>query len=78
MHLWHIAIFLNVFQSRFMSKHSTETKLLEVLNDIYACSDSSRVALLMLLDLSAFHTVDHTILLDSFEKWLGDSGSATN
>lgn len=61
--------FFNVFQPGFISNHSTETTLTEVLNDIIACSDLSKVAILMLLDLSAFHTVDHNILLDSFEKW---------
>lgn len=70
--------FVIVFKSGFTSNHRTETALIEVLNDINACSNSSKVALLMLLDLSTFHTVDHNILLDSFEKCLGGSGSATN
>lgn len=61
--------YFNLFQSGFFSNHSTETTFTEVMNDINACSDLSKVAILMLLDLSVFHTVYHNILLDSFEKW---------
>ncbi len=46
-------------------------------NDIHLNTDSGRVSVLVLLDLSAkFDTVDHNILLDQLENWVGLSGPA--
>ena len=45
--LWHR------FQSAYRARHSTETALLRVLNDLLTASDGSQVSLLNLLDLSA-------------------------
>ncbi len=52
------------FQSAYRSKHSIESTLLRVQNDVLCAMDDGHVTALILLDLSAaFYTVDHTILL---------------
>ena len=57
--LWH------VFQSACRLRHSSETALLRVLNDILTSSDSDHISVLTLLDLSAaFDTIDHDLLLN--------------
>lgn len=43
----------------------------QVLNDIHLNTDSGRISVLLLLDLSAaFDAVDHNILLDRLENWV--------
>ena len=55
---------------------ATETALIRVLNDIRLNTDSGKVSVLVLLDLSAaFDTVDHSILLNRLETWAGLSGT---
>ena len=54
-----------VFQSEYRKNHSTETTLIRVYSDIATAIDKRRSVILVLLDLSAaFHTVDHSRLLE--------------
>ncbi|KAI2648158.1 RNA-directed DNA polymerase from mobile element jockey [Labeo rohita] len=71
--------YLDNFQSGFQPHHSTETALVKIINDIRLNSDSCKISVLVLLDLSAaFETVDHKILLERLENWVGLSGMALN
>lgn len=64
------------FQSGFRQRHSTETALLKVLNDILMNADAGEVSILVLLDISAaFDTIDHGILLNRLHQWVGLSGT---
>ena len=65
------------FQSAYKTKHSTETALLRVYNDVMLCIDQGKGCILVLLDLSAaFDTVDHAVLFNLLEHSLGISGTA--
>ncbi|KAI2644985.1 RNA-directed DNA polymerase from mobile element jockey [Labeo rohita] len=71
--------YLDNFQSGFQPHHSTETALVKIINDIRLNSDSGKISVLVLLDLTAaFDTVDHNILLERLENWVGLSGMALN
>jgi len=50
------------YQSAYKQRHSTETALVCVANDILCCVDKKTAVLLVLLVLSAaFDTVDHDV-----------------
>ncbi len=67
--------YLDNFQSGFRAHHSTETALIKIINDIRFNSDSGKISVLVLQDISAsFDTVDHNILLERLENWVGLSG----
>ena len=62
-------------QSGYKPKHSCETLLIRILNDIIINMDNSKLTIMLLLDLSAaFDTVDHDILLDILWYELGFRG----
>ena len=51
-------------QSAYRDKHSIETALIKVQNDIISALDAGSSAIFLMLDLSAaFDTIDHDILL---------------
>ena len=61
-----------VFQSAYKSRHSTETALTRIQNDILCAIDNNQCVALVLLDLSAaFDTVDHDILLHRLQYRFG-------
>ncbi len=65
------------FQSGFKPRHSTETALLRVSNDLLLAVDSGNSAVLVLLDLTlAFDMVSHSILLSRLEECVGIKGIA--
>ena len=68
---------LEVFQSGFKTRHSTESALLRVFNDILMVVDSGDYVMLVLLDLTAaLDTVDHNTLVSRLQHLVGISGGA--
>ena len=66
-----------VFQSVYRQNHSTETALLNVMNDVLLNMNNQCVTLLILLDLSAaFDTVNHDTMLRRLEYSFGIQGKA--
>jgi hypothetical protein len=64
-------------QSAYKAHHSTETALLKVQNDILEALDDQKVAVLVLLDLSAaFDTIDHDTLLTRLSQDFAIQGEA--
>ena len=60
-----------------MARHSTETALTRIHNDILLAIDYNSCVILVLLDLSAaFDTVDYDILLGRLEHRFGITGKA--
>ena len=67
------------FQSGFKSRHSTESALLRVMNDIMLSTDTGQSVALVMLDLSsAFDLVDHNILISRLEASTGFRGTVLN
>ena len=55
---------LDPYQSAYRKKHSTQTALLRLTEDIYDAIDESEITLLVFLDFSkAFDTINHELLL---------------
>ena len=66
-------------QSAYRTGHTTETALLNVMNDILHALDNGDVTVVTLLDLSAaFDTIDHTILSHRLEHLYGICGTPLN
>ena len=64
-------------QSAYIDKHSTETALIKVQNDILSALDAGSSTILLMLDLSAtFDTIDHDILLSRLCNVYGITGNA--
>ena len=64
-------------QSAYRDKHSTETALIKVQNDILSALDAGSSAILLMLDLSAaFDTIDHDISLSRLCNVYGITGNA--
>ena len=64
-------------QSAYRDKHSTETALIKIQNDILSALDAGSSAILLMLDLSsAFDTIDHDILLSRLCNVYGITGDA--
>ena len=64
-------------QSAYRSKHSTETALIKVLDDVLTLLDEDNVVFLSLLDLSAaFDTVYHALLIERLRRSFRITGSA--
>ena len=60
----------------YMAKHSCDTAVRHVQNDILPSVDEGKIGILLLLDvLSAFNTVDHGALLDSLQEEPGIGGT---
>ncbi|KAK7933964.1 hypothetical protein WMY93_004860 [Mugilogobius chulae] len=69
-------LILEKFQSGFRSRHSTESALLKVHNDILTVLDTKKSVMLLMLDLTAaFDTVDHAVLLSRLAQHVGLQGS---
>ncbi|GAA6092445.1 RNA-directed DNA polymerase from mobile element jockey-like, partial [Tachysurus ichikawai] len=69
----------DTFQSGFRSRHSTESALLRVHNDILGALDGKSSVVLVLLDLTAaFDTVDHAILISRLQHVVGLQGAVLN
>ena len=57
-----------IYQSAYTKLHSTSTALIKVQTDLLQAFDQKKVAVLVLLDLSAaFDTIDQQTLLQRFE-----------
>ena len=67
----------DLYQSAYRARHSTESALIKVKNDIMMSIDNKKVVLLVLLNLSAaFGTIDHEILISRLSKRVGVTGTA--
>ena len=70
---------LDTLQSGFRHGHSTETAILQIVDDALRTLDSGNSCLLVLLDLSsAFDTVNHRTLIQTLELRMGCGGTVLN
>ena len=57
---------------------STETALVKVVNEMLNAADTGSSTILIILDLGAFDTIDHTILLQRIREHTAICGTALN
>jgi len=61
-------------QSGFRKRHSTETALIEIIDELLLDLDNDRVSSMILIDYGkAFDMVDHSILLQKLQVYVLDS-----
>lgn len=68
----------NILENFNLASEQTtvQTQLVKVLNYLRLNADSGNISVLNLLDFSStFDTIDHNILLNCLEKWVGLSGT---
>ena len=64
-------------QSAYSAKHSIETAMVKVFDDLFCTISDGKYVLLVLLDLSAeFDTIDHDVLMLRLQKLFGLKGDA--
>ena len=74
----HMSKQFSSFQSAYRRRHSTETALLRVVNDLNSSMESGSKSILLSLDISAaFDTIDTDKLLQRLESDFGIGGSAS-
>ena len=67
----------NPFQSAYRARHSTETILFRIVNDILSALDNDNISVLLLLDLSAaFDTIEHQLFLSCLNSVFGIQSTA--
>ena len=67
---------LDIFQSTYQQRHSTETALVHIQNEHLNSVDRKKGVLTVLLDMSAaFDTVDHSMLIGQMHS-IGIEGTA--
>jgi len=60
------------FQSGFVLRHSKETAIVKIIDEVLNSNDDGKVAALAILDLLAvFDTIDHDVLLSYLETNVG-------
>ncbi len=66
----------DVCQSSYKLYHSTETAMVCLHNDILWALDQNKAVLLVCLDLNAaFIMIDHKMLINRLENWVGITGT---
>jgi len=64
------------FQSAYRKGHSTETALLQILDEVVTAADDKQVTVLISLDLlAAFDTVEHFVLFERLQSEFGITGT---
>ena len=75
----HMSKQFSLFQSAYRRRHSTETALIRVVNDLNSSMESGSKSILLSLDISAtFDTIDTDKLLQRLESDFGIGGSASS